>query len=89
MGNNGFIIPSLVYLYLGASAEKVLAFFQAGEENTEEAAKVKRLEITLVCVGAVALTTVICLVGHLTKRELDKMVGKEEARSHDIEMVGQ
>jgi uncharacterized membrane protein YdjX (TVP38/TMEM64 family) len=68
LGNNGFIIPSLVYLYLGASAQTLFTMMTKDDPNKE------KLESTLLIVGLVVITGLICFLAQLSKRELNKML---------------
>lgn len=83
IGNNGLIIPSLIYLYLGASAERVFKLISSKEDEavsdvSDYDKNMKRLEMAIMIFGAVVLTTVVCLLGHLTKKELEKMIKEQE-----------
>lgn len=86
IGNNGFVLPSLVYLYIGASAERLFAFMKSSDDGSEEEKNFKRLEVIILSVGAIVLTIVICLVGYLTRRELNRVIGTQEQRQ-EIELA--
>ena len=86
IGNNGFVLPSLVYLYIGASAERLFAFMKSSDDGSEEEKNFKRLEVIVLSVGAIVLTIVICLVGYLTRRELNRVIGTQEQRQ-EIELA--
>ena len=47
--------------------------------------KLHAYETYFIMFGAVMLTTIICLVGHLTKRELEKLIKKEEEDNKKME----
>ncbi len=61
IGNNGFLIPSLVYIYLGATAQELMSLIK------NEDPQVKVYEGYLVVIGAIILTFIICFIGRITK----------------------
>ena len=84
MGNFGFLLPTLVYTYLGASAKQLFALFNQAPSSdgdmprTPEQQKVHDLQVMLLIAGIVLMVGVITLIGCITKRELDKMIKEGE-----------
>lgn len=68
IGNNGFIIPSVVYLYLGASAQTLFTMITKDDPSKQ------KLESTFLLVGLVVITGLICFLAQVSKRELNKML---------------
>jgi hypothetical protein len=65
LGNNGLMIPSIIYIYLGASAEQLVKLFMKKEEGNKN---LERAELIMVCVGGVVLSILIVTMSILTKR---------------------
>ena len=84
LGNFGFLLPTLVYIYLGASAKQLFTLFiQASTSDGDtprspEQQEVHDFEVALLMAGIVLMVGVITLIGCLTKRELDKMIKEGE-----------
>jgi hypothetical protein len=71
VGNFGFVIPSLVYMYLGASAKEIFTLFVSQDENlpkTPEQQRIHTLKVLVISVGVVVMLGVFTLIGCLTKR---------------------
>lgn len=79
IGNNGLVIPSIIYVYLGASAERIFKLLTASKTTEGEGtSEVKEVEAILMVVGGIILTVLICSMGYLTKKELDRMLREEQ-----------
>ena len=71
LGNNGMLLSSLIYLYLGASASEIFSIF------TSEDSEVNRFKGTILIAGCCLLVLILVGLGWLTKREIDKMIQEE------------
>lgn len=71
LGNNGMLLSSLIYLYLGASASEIVQLF------TSDDADLKSFKATVLIAGGCMLILILAGLGWLTKREIDKMILEE------------
>lgn len=67
LGNNGLMIPSIIYIYLGASAEQLVKLFMRKDDSGSNQ-NLQRVELIMVCVGGLILTLLITTMSILTKR---------------------
>jgi uncharacterized membrane protein YdjX (TVP38/TMEM64 family) len=74
LGNNGFLFPSLIYMYLGASAKEVFALLSSYDSAIKPDPEAHRLKVIMFSIGAFIMVGVIVLIGWLTKREINKMI---------------
>jgi hypothetical protein len=84
LGNFGFLLPTLVYIYLGASAKQLFSLFnQASTSDSEtprtpEQQKVHDLQVVLLITGIVLMVGVVTLIGCVTKVQREKMIREGE-----------
>ena len=85
LGNFGFLLPTLVYIYLGASAKQLFSLFNQASSTSDgdtprgpEQQKVHDFQVALLITGIVLMVGVVTLIGCVTKRELDKMIKEGE-----------
>jgi hypothetical protein len=74
IGNNGMAIISLIYIYIGASAAKIVTIF------TDKDSTLHKSEIYLLSFGCVFLLTMIIIFATITRRELNKYIKAEERK---------
>lgn len=66
------MIPGSVYIYIGASAAKIIEVFR--DKNST----LHKYETYLMIVGIVFLISVVTIIGYITKKELQKYIQEEE-----------
>lgn len=68
IGNNGMLVISTLYIYIGATTAKIVTLFK--DDNSD----LKKNEIYFIIAGGIVLLTFICLIVTLTNREIKKYV---------------
>ena len=64
LGNNGFLIPSLIYIYIGASAAKIITIF------TDKDSILHQYDTYFIAIGSVLIVVVIVTIVFAARREL-------------------
>lgn len=65
IGNNGFLIPSTIYIYLGGTAERLVSLLKSNDPEMQ------KYELFFILTGGIILTVLICFVSYVTKKKLD------------------
>ena len=81
LGNNGFLIPATVYIYIGGTAERLVSLLKSNDSEMQ------KYEMYFIMIGGVILTLLICFVSYVTKKKLNEALHVEESQDDEIEMI--
>jgi hypothetical protein len=66
IGNNGLLFVSAIYIYIGATAAKIVNIFKDKDSTLHHS------ELYLLLVGGIAITIILCVLIHITRKEMNK-----------------